>query len=428
MQKFILTVWLLSFAVIASSQLTSNSGKKYTTFPGIDYVFIFNGITSSTEINYVGSGTNVNWYKFSDSNTPISNQSYISPEDATGYTLVVDGKVTNIWVFDYQKYLPVLNSIEPENNPSGQCEEVNLNIDAKIPNMSFTTPDGKNHDLSRDFTIKYQTLTWNNTSWKQTDTIQSVTLPLSQKSIHAPLCSTTFTLSGDQFAEDLGLTPASITGSEYNPVAVICHITTNVTSRSHTKNNEAEAPSSSTPINFSAPIEVQFLSNANESVTHYDWGIYKNGNPIISRTDKDHRYTFTESGNYNIKLKVSNSTCSYSDSVAVTVSESAIYVPNVFTPNGDGINDEFRVAYKSIVSFQCWVFNRWGRQVYFWSDPTKGWNGKINGKDATPGAYFYVIKALGSDYNPNSTPDPKTHRKIGEYLLKGDINLLRGVN
>jgi gliding motility-associated-like protein len=429
MRKFILSVWLLSTAVIASSQLTSNSGKMYINFSGIDYLFVFNGITPSTDITYTGQGTSINWYKFSSPTISISNQSYISPEDATGYILNVEGKEKHIWVIDYQKYLPVLNSIEPENNPSGQCEQVKLNIDAAVPNMSYTTSDGNSHDIPRIFTFKYQTLTWNNTEWKQNDTIQSVTLPLTQKSVPALFCSTTFTLSGDQFAEDLGLTPKSISSSEYTPAAVICHITTNVTSRNHLKNNEAEAPSTTTPINFSAPIDVQFLSNANEPATQfYDWNIYKNGTSIVNRKDKYHRYTFTESGNYNVTLKVSNSTCSYSDSVTVTVSESAIYVPNVFTPNGDGINDEFRVAYKSIISFQCWVFNRWGRQVYMWTDPTKGWNGKINGKDAVPGAYFYVIKALGSDYNPNSTPDSKTHRRIGEYILKGDINLLRGEN
>jgi gliding motility-associated-like protein len=132
---------------------------------------------------------------------------------------------------------------------------------------------------------------------------------------------------------------------------------------------------------------------------------------IVKRTDKDQRYTFTDAGTYTVKLTVSNSICSYSDSITVITSVSEIYVPNVFTPNGDGFNDEFRVAYNSLISFQCWVYNRWGRQVYYWNDPTKGWDGNINGKKAVPGAYFYIIKAVGSD------------KKV--YKLKGDINLLR---
>jgi len=110
-------------------------------------------------------------------------------------------------------------------------------------------------------------------------------------------------------------------------------------------------------------------------------------------------------------LVASNANCEFTDSVSIKVVESKIEVPRVFTPNGDGINDEFRVAYQSIVKFRCWVFNRWQKQLYYWTDPQKGWDGNINGNPARPGAYFYVIEAEGSD---------------GEkYNLKGNINLLR---
>ena len=97
----------------------------------------------------------------------------------------------------------------------------------------------------------------------------------------------------------------------------------------------------------------------------------------------------------------------------------------MFTPNGDGLNDEFRVAYKSIISFQAWVYNRWGRLVYTWTDPQKGWDGNISGRKAAAGPYFYVIKALGSDFDANSAPIGKTKLRLGEYLLKGDINIIR---
>ena len=86
------------------------------------------------------------------------------------------------------------------------------------------------------------------------------------------------------------------------------------------------------------------------------------------------------------------------------------------------------MAYKSITSFHCWIYNRWGRLVYEWTDPMKGWDGNIGGKKAAPGAYFYIIKALGSDYDPNSKADSKTKLRVGEYKLKGDINLLRGAD
>lgn len=417
MRKIILLTCLCLYAIVSIAQLTSNANKTYTNFPGIDYVFIFNGITSSSDITYTGTGTTINWYKFSDPNTSISTFAYISPEDGTGYTLVVDGIKTNIWVIDYNNYLPVSNTTFEPDNSSSQCTVVSLNVNPAIPLLIYKTPDNVSHTITRNCNIYYKTLKWDGATWQPKDTTVAVTLPASQLSVPAPYTNTTFTLIGDQFANttDPGKNTFSISSAPYSASAVISHLTTVVTSRSHLKNNEALAPSDANPINFSAPIDVQFLSNANVLVTqYYNWGIYKDNKLIIKRTDKDNSYTFTDAGSYTIKLTISNSTCSFSDSLTVIVSESALYVPDVFTPNGDGFNDEFRVAYKSLINFQCWVYNRWGRQVYYWNDPTKGWDGNINGKKATPGPYFYVIKALGSD------------KKV--YKLSGDINLLRGTS
>ncbi len=417
MRRIILSVFLLICTVIVSAQLTSSlPSKSYTNLPGIDYVFIFNGITPNSEITYTGTYTVINWYKITDTTTPItSGQNFISPENGTGYILNVDGILTHFWVIDYSSYIPVINSIQPENNPGAQCENVKLLIDANIPILSYQSVDGLSHTLPRDFTIKYQTLTWGGTAWKTIDTIQTVVLPTTQISVKAPYIKTVFTLSGDQYATDLGLNQVKDSSLSYTPVAVISHLTNNVTSRDQGSgnNNEGSFPTAHlVTLEISAPIDVQFLSNANEPVTqHYIWYIFKDKKQIITRTDKDERYTFTEAGNYIVKLTVSNATCSFSDSIAVIVSESAIYVPDVFTPNGDGHNDQFKVAYKSLLTFQCWVYNRWGREVYYWNDPQKGWDGNINGKKAVPGPYFYVIKATGSD------------KKV--YKLKGDINLLR---
>jgi gliding motility-associated-like protein len=180
-----------------------------------------------------------------------------------------------------------------------------------------------------------------------------------------------------------------------------------------TEKNEADYPKEKSQLIGSAPLEILFQSSANEPVAKfYKWEIYKGKQLLLTRTDKDHRYTFTESGDYKVKLLSSNPLCNDTASIEIKVTESALYVPNVFTPNGDGTNDEFRVAYKSLARFDCWIFNRWGRKVFSWSDPQKGWDGTINGKKASPGAYFYVINAVGSDGV--------------KYTRKGDINLLTG--
>lgn len=89
----------------------------------------------------------------------------------------------------------------------------------------------------------------------------------------------------------------------------------------------------------------------------------------------------------------------------------------MFTPNGDGRNDEFRVAYKSLIKFSGKVYDSWGRLVFSWTDPTKGWDGTINGLKAPEGAYFYHIEATGVDRDEKGN--------LIEYKKTGDINLLR---
>ncbi|MDR3653264.1 MAG: gliding motility-associated C-terminal domain-containing protein [Paludibacter sp.] len=435
MRKILLSICLSLTAVIALAQLSSFSANgTYHAYQEITQsndtvlVFVFNGInTFSTTITYNGSGTNFNWYSYSNPTSSISAQNYYTP-DAGGYIFNVDGKKTSIWVINYQQYFPdPSRTVIYDNTP--QCKTLNLTITPDIPVMTYQTPDNVPHTLSRNCNISYTTLSWNGTAWQDSTATVKVTLPATSPiSVPVPYRSTVFTLKGDQFAHDLGIDSFKVQSTQYTPVAVICHMTNIVTSRYHLRNNEAQAPDVAQPINYSAPIEVQFLSNPNLPITtNYDWEFYKDNaaQSFISRSDQDTRYTFTEFGNYKVKVTVSNSSCSYSDSVTVQVTSSQIYAPNVFTPNGDGQNDEFRVEYESITSFHCWVYNRWGRLVYEWTDPTKGWDGNINGKKAIPGPYFYVIKALGSDFDPTSKPDSKTHRRVGEYLLKGDINLLR---
>jgi gliding motility-associated-like protein len=69
------------------------------------------------------------------------------------------------------------------------------------------------------------------------------------------------------------------------------------------------------------------------------------------------------------------------------------YIPSAFTPNGDGLNDLFRIRgikYQKIVDFK--VYNRWGEIVYdFKTGDSQGWNGKFKGQDAEMGVYNYSI-------------------------------------
>jgi gliding motility-associated-like protein len=82
--------------------------------------------------------------------------------------------------------------------------------------------------------------------------------------------------------------------------------------------------------------------------------------------------------------------CQYSAMAKIMV-KGSIYIPNAFTPNGDGINDEFRALGVDVDQFRMEVFTRNGELIYQSNDMMKGWNGQVNGRDAQMDVYVYVI-------------------------------------
>ncbi len=147
-----------------------------------------------------------------------------------------------------------------------------------------------------------------------------------------------------------------------------------------------------------APYHV-YLINYTINGRKYSWRIYDDkGNLVATSTQTNLDYTFEDEGCYRIVLiGTSKQGCRDTMEYAyVCVDAVPVFeIPNVFTPNGDGQNDEWLIHAKSIVEFKCSIYNRWGKLIYEWDDVTKGWNGKINGNgaDASPGVYFYVITA-----------------------------------
>jgi gliding motility-associated-like protein len=69
-----------------------------------------------------------------------------------------------------------------------------------------------------------------------------------------------------------------------------------------------------------------------------------------------------------------------------------VYVPNTFTPNGDGQNDVLKVFGPGVASVKEFrVFNRWGQLVYETNTPNVGWDGTFNGAELNPGVYMYYM-------------------------------------
>jgi gliding motility-associated-like protein len=72
-----------------------------------------------------------------------------------------------------------------------------------------------------------------------------------------------------------------------------------------------------------------------------------------------------------------------------------VYVPSVFTPNGDMLNDVFGITAVNVKVKSFRVFNRFGECVFVTSDPANTWNGKVNNKLQQPGVYVWLVEAIG---------------------------------
>lgn len=391
---------------------------------------------SAPEIKTVNSVGEVDWYRLPDTINPVqTGTDYFYPEHGEGYMVKVGDARDVFWVFDYEQLRPVVSQVDAELS----CENTVLSLVGTLPKMQYTRLNGQRTTIARMCNITYMDAMWDNESESWVDSVAVSEQELAQTmTVAASPVATDFAIS-DPLAERLGVSVDTLFTPVYEPVALKAHPLTITTTRGKQGEQSNEVNRPYTPedvLNMSAPLEVLFKSNG-LNADYYQWKLYKGSELMLTRSDAEHRYTFMDKGNYRAVVAISNSQCQL-DSVefTISISESLLLVPNVFTPNGDGANDEFRVAYRSIKEFHCWVYNRWGHLVYKWDDPAKGWDGTINGRPAAEGAYFYVIRALGTDADVNAEytlkPVYKAKLKkqdealIGVYQLSGSINLLRG--
>ena len=121
-------------------------------------------------------------------------------------------------------------------------------------------------------------------------------------------------------------------------------------------------------------------------------------------------FTVTNPGVYF--LTATNECGSYADSLTIATGPCDIMMPTAFTPNGDGLNDLFRVKYPfSVKQFNMQIFDRWGEKVFETEDINKGWDGTWRGSPALQDTYVWVIRFV----DINNT----------QQQLKGTITLLR---
>ncbi len=196
-------------------------------------------------------------------------------------------------------------------------------------------------------------------------------------------------VNGVPFVPPTGVTVYTVTGTDANG----CENTDQVTVTAYPM---PVANGSANPLFGNAPLDVTF-GNSSQLANNYIWD-FGDGNTQATNSMEPVTNTYTIPGIYTTVLTASNGICFDTWTILIDVYPPMIVTPpNIFTPNGDGVNEFYFVDVKFGENFEGIIVNRWGQHIATINGINNGWDGKADGRDAEEGVYF--IKYWASDYN-----------------------------
>ncbi|MDR1330772.1 MAG: gliding motility-associated C-terminal domain-containing protein [Tannerella sp.] len=420
-----LAIWLCASAACAQYAVNGGRGEPLLAADNTQQrirVYLLNGMDGAT-LSYTSATSSHRWFRYrtraseaeSVASSTVGNTSTVDRvEEGYGY-FVQDGDnyamSQFVWLIDYSLRPVQISNLRVAEGAG--CEGLRLSGENTTAPLLYHTPGGLEITILRSYEASLMTQIWNDAGRQFTSAMRIDTLegdPFA-RTLAPPLEDTEIQLSGDLFARHFGLEKTFATAF-YQAVALEVHADTTVLSDGGTNMQD-------TGTERLAPAEIRFGAHANTPVASlFIWQIYRSEDmehPLVRFTGPETEYTFSLAGSYVVRLEVSDRTgvCTNTEhTYNINITETVVLIPNAFTPEGSpGVNDVFRVVYKSVSRFQGVIFNRWGAELYRWTDPAGGWDGTYRRRLVPAGPYFYVIDYTGTD--------GKTHRR------SGDINVIR---
>lgn len=417
------------FALDASAALrVEGTSHSSTVTPskssGLEAVYVIENAGNARLVYTAASAsTPVRWKRFSSMGggyaedltgvTTDGATSSITPSTSDmGYIIEENGRQTAYWVVNYANHLPTLSALNL--GAETECDRAFLEPVGGFDRILYYSVNGAPIELDRGIRLDYSTLEINadGTAWNEVKAERTFAHIDGTFSVEAPLRDSRFTLTGDAFLTEWGYP------IEASTTTFVTHRVSAVTSAVQTeRDNSNEKNESTSGLGGSAPCEVTFRATPSDAVVFREWQFAPDEafSDILDRFNQDEfTYTFNEYGTTYVRYVCADAggDCEFEGDVyTVMVGESKLECPNAFSPaNQDGVNDEWKVSYSSLVSFECHIFSRWGKELFSTRNPAEGWNGKVGGKFVPAGVYFYVIKAEGADGK--------------HYNLSGDINIV----
>ncbi len=389
--RYIFLIIAVFFTLMAEAQLSAPgmSAVRYTSYPSPsvrrDPVFIFCNSSGSQKgalsaVSPRGTGSfNFSWYRWSDVTKSFSvllktesgllNSSSDNLEEG-GYRVDISGGYDTTligWIFIDKPYS--LAQLQQRN-----CDYVALKGKVAVDTFFYRNP-------SNGFPVKLPNgvrFLWSSTP------ASSIPFPdyeINPQTFNPPLVDVVYKL---QVSDSFGCLNES--SFPYESIHVKADFTVD-------------------PDKGEAPLEVTFTDSSIRG-DKYTWE-FGDGKDSISDLKDPPPHIYYKPGEYSVKLTI-ESVLHCIDSMRfekIVVDPSELNIPNVFTPDGDGLNDNFIIASKSLRFINVEVFSRSGMKVYSYFGEGErlksweGWDGNINNSSikATPGVYFYIIRAFGWD-------------------------------
>lgn len=392
---------------------------------GLNSVYVIYDLNGVTAQYTATSDAKVTWYRYStlgggyaDELSGVSKvgRNYSYPLTGTGdmgYIIEEGATRTYFWVVDYSRHQFNIAGLDIPTEQ--ECDMTALIPSGAGDKIIYYSITGVPKEFDREIQLIYTTLKYNSDNGgyvQSTETKSFSYLPATIRT-QAPLCDTDFILSGDRFMKQWGM-PKEAVSPNYNAIAVSAETRASQAER----DNDNEKKEEGSQMGGSAPAEIAFSAITTDAAIFKEWQFSYDPefDDISTRFNENEiTYTFTEEGTTYVRFVANNAagSCEYiGETYEVFIGASRLECPNAFSPGAsEGVNDEWKVSYKSIIDFECHIFNRWGVKLASFSDPSQGWDGKYKGKIVPSGVYYYVIKATGSDGK--------------RYDLGGDINVIK---
>jgi gliding motility-associated-like protein len=408
----------LTFSTSLQAQLTApgSTGSDKTSYPvfqGTDSIFVFCANDSTAKIGTLLVSTQLQgtktflWEKYNPANgvfdfhySESSDRQQSPVQDLPNgcyrvtITLGANTEIHRAWVFN--NWISASGTVENSN-----CESF------KLTGM-FQTNTMKYYDLATN--AELEVFKDMKVQWKDGPTV--IATVLSPQIFDVPAVNTDYTF---RVYDRFGCESATPVTYESIVTKASFKIDADWTSANKTTGE--------------APLEVTFTNTSqNGDANGYEWFFFRDLDEIKKESAKSQQpidsfmviafnespvFTYDNTGTYMVKLvsKKKSEFFTCTDTVYlpdyIYVDSSFVHAPNVFTPNGDGVNDVFGIKFTSMKSMKITIVNRWGKRVHYWEksdirgfDDTYEetvWDGKIGGRYASPGVYYYVVEGTGRD-------------------------------